>query len=454
MAALGIGGFSAAFALICRAQGGSGMGLHGGQGNPNWLGLLLAMTLPLSVDAALAAGRAARSRGAVRALTWAACAVQLPALYLSHSRVAWLALGVASVLSLILFARARLRRRAVLLLLALAAIGVVAALAVRARSDVPLGQALSGRVWIWQHSARAARDALPFGVGLGRFAHAYLDAQGEALMELSPPRAARRFINATTAHNEYLQAALESGPIAAFLLGAALLLAARAHARWCWPAAAAALGVCALTSFADSPLRQPAIAILVGLLLGVNRGATLRQRRRLLPTLFALATLGLLALLTRDALRGWLGTRERTIALDGDPLVRTSRLAKSARLDPASGETALALGLTQLDSGDARVARDTLERADVLFADTATRVALGRAELALSREGSAARAFERALAWNSGSFRARLGLAETHFRRGRLDDAEREATTARLLLPGDPRGRELLDAIREAKMDR
>lgn len=454
LAALGIGGFSAVFTLAAGIQGASGMSLHGGQGNPNWLGLLLAMTLPLSIDAALAAGRTAGSSRAVRALAWAVCTLQLAALYLSHSRVAWFALSVSSALPLLFFARARVRRGAAFVPLALAALGVLVALALRAPSDVPLDQALSGRVWIWQHSARAARDALPFGAGLGRFAHAYLDAQGQALAQLAPGQAARRFVNATTAHDEYLQAALESGPIAALLLGAALILAARAHALRRWPGAAAALAVCALSSLADSPLRQPAIAILAGLLLGVNRGAPLRSPRRPLATLLALATLGLLALLTRDALRGWLGTRERTLAFDGDPQARARRLSKSARLDPTSGESALALGLARLDSGDARGARDVLERADVLFADTATRVALGRAELVLSRESSAERAFERALAWNFGSFRARLGLAQTLFRQGRLDDAEREAMTARALLPGDPRGRELLDAIREAKMDR
>jgi hypothetical protein len=104
--------------------------------------------------------------------------------------------------------------------------------------------------------------------------------------------------------------------------------------------------------------------------------------------------------------------------------------------------------------GDARGASAALARADAALADTATRIAIGEAELELARNADAGRAFESALAWNFGSFRARLGLAQVRLRETRLDEAEREALTARKLLPGDPRARELLDVIREGKMDR
>jgi tetratricopeptide (TPR) repeat protein len=152
-------------------------------------------------------------------------------------------------------------------------------------------------------------------------------------------------------------------------------------------------------------------------------------------------------------MRGWLGTRERSLALEGEPARRLARLTRAARVDPGSGETELELGLARLRLGDSR-GLDALTRADALFADTATRIAIGQAELKLGHPGQAARAFERALAWNSGSYRAHLGLAEARFHEQRLEEAEREVRLAHSLLPGAPGARELLDRIREAQMDR
>ena len=450
LCALGLGGVSASLVVSSALRGATPAELHAGQGNPNWLGLLLAVTLPLSLDAARVFRRAAPSW---RVLVFAACLVQLPALYLSHSRVAWLAASLASV-GFLLLTTPRRSYRVLLLLPLLAALLGVAASNPGSTGDVPFDRALGGRAWIWQHSARAAWHAFPLGAGLGRFGHAYLDAQGEALAELKPGQAARRFTNATTAHNDYLQAAAESGPFAALLLGGALILGACAHARRRWLGGAAALAACAVTALADSPLRQPGIVLLVGLLLGVPLRARVPAPRRVAPTLLALGALAVTALLARDALRGWLGTRERTLARDAEPRQQIAHLLRSARLDPSSGETQLELGLARLRLGDARGASAALGRADAAFADTGARIAIGQAELELSRTAAAGHAFERALAWNFGSFRARLGLSQVRLREQRLDDAEREALTAYKLLPGDPRGRELLDAIREAKMDR
>ncbi len=424
-----------------------GLALHAGQGNPNWLGLLLAVTLPLSVDAAHAWRRSRTACAA--ALT--ATALELGALTVSHSRVGWGATLAALVFAgiVVAFRRKRWPRRA----------AGVAALAVfcvagsaAAEGDVPADLALRGRAWIWHQTARAAASAAPFGAGLGRFGHVYLEAQGRELARLSPGQAARRFVNATTAHEEYLQAAVESGPVAALLLAWALLLGARAHARGRWLGGAAALIAVAVASLGDSPLRQPAVAIVTGLVLGVTvRGRRARAGpRRVAPLLLGLAAVTWLLF---AATRGWLATRERSRANDASPMVRVSMLAKSTRLDPGSGECALELGLARLALGDADGALGELRRADELLADTGVRVAIGSALLAQGHPVEADGAYRRALAFDPGSFRARVGLAEALVDEGELDLAEIEALTARRSLPGDPRVRDVLDRIRERQMD-
>jgi tetratricopeptide (TPR) repeat protein len=354
---------AAAIAIASAAAGARGMHLHAGQGNPNWLGLLVAVTLPLTIDLAMTK----RSRAAALGV----CA-QAIALYLSHSRVAWGAALVACA-PFAFFRGARARVIAAALLGA----ALVASPAL-AQTDVPADLALAGREWIWRMTANAASGALPFGAGLGGFGHAYLDAQGVALAGRTPAEAARSFVNATSAHEEYLQAAAESGPFAA---------------------------------------------------------------------------LALVAWLLYGSARGWLATRTRTRALEGDAGARVTLLARAARLDPTSGEAALDLGLARVAAGDAAGGLEELRRADVLFADTGARIAIGGAELARGDAAAAERAYRRALEWSPGSFRARAALAEALLAQGKLVEAEREALVARRVLPGDPRGREILDKIREAKMD-
>jgi hypothetical protein len=462
-AALVIGGVAAAWVLGAAALGGEAMSLHAGQGNPNWLGLLLAMTLPLSLGA-WRTQHDARARVSAR-LALAASLAQVPALYLSHSRVAWLA--AAAALSWWGASSGSPRRRGFSswsrVALALGTVSVFFGVsALFAKQDVPAGVALSGRLWIWRHSAHAAFAALPFGAGLGRFAHAYLDVQGRALAELPVGEAARRFINATSAHQEFLQVTLESGPIAALCLLLTLGLSALEHARAGFRAGTAALLACLVAAFGDSPLRQPAITLLLGLVVGVGALRSAPSAPSAPAALSAgvggrlalVALLGGAAFLTYDSTRAWFGSHERSFALEQAPMARLTGLARSARLDPASGETWLELGLLRLRLGEAVVARAQLERAAALLADTGTRIALGIAELSLRHPDLAKQAFERALDWNPGSFRARLGLAEAHFRARRLHAAEHEAGLARKLLPGDPRVRELLDAIHEAEADR
>jgi len=193
LAAAWIGSVSALAALVQRLVGAQGIAVHGGQGNPNWLGLVLAVALPLTVDAALAAA------GARRRLLLGGCVVQLGGLLLSGSRVGWIALALVALVAAV----GRRRRRWGVALVATA--GLAATLWIAGRGEKPLVEAWAGRVQIWTATARAASVSQPFGVGLGDFGEAYLAQQGRVLSVLTPGQAARRFINATTAHGDWLQ---------------------------------------------------------------------------------------------------------------------------------------------------------------------------------------------------------------------------------------------------------
>jgi tetratricopeptide (TPR) repeat protein len=457
-----VGGGASLLAIGAFARGGRGFDLHGGQGNPNWLGLLLAVCLPLTIDAAASLARERRS--IVTAVAAILGLAEAFALYLAHSRVAWCATLLALLFVVVAHLRDRGRRR-LAVGAASAALGLAILVASASSSparadvnaisnDVPAGVSIAGRAWIYRVALTASGRALPFGQGLGRFGHAFLDAQGDALRPLPPAEAARRFVNATTAHDDLLQAAVESGPIAALLLAAAVVAAAAAHARGRWLAGAAVFVALGVTMLGDSPLRQPAVVIVVGLVIGAlpARGARIR-----LP--FAARRAGLLALGAlmswnlATCARAWIATTIRTAARESAPAVRLRELARSAAIDRGSGEALLDLGLAELAVGDAEAAIRHLERSRALLANVGTDVALGEALLASDDAERALAAYRRALARNPGSARAHAGVAEASRSLGRLDEAEQAATVARSLLPGDARIRALLDRIREARMD-
>ncbi|HEY4118601.1 MAG TPA: O-antigen ligase family protein, partial [Byssovorax sp.] len=297
------GGGASIAAIVALARGGRGFALHGLQGNPNWLGLLLAVCLPLSIDALrrppielLARRRRAPVHVARAALT-GVVACEVVGLALAHSRVAWcatLAGGVAA-LALELHARRRAGRpiaRVVALagVVAITSLGAAAALerAPAISADVSAATSLDGRAWIAARSLEAAAARAPFGAGLGRFGHAYLDAQGRALAELSPADAARRFVNATTAHDDLVQAAVESGLVAAVALAALLSLAAYGHVAGSWGAGAASAVALVIAAIGDSPLRQPGVVVVFSLACAALPRARARRPRSGAPIYAAL----------------------------------------------------------------------------------------------------------------------------------------------------------------------
>ena len=467
-----VGGGTSLAAITAFVGGGRGFSLHGGQGNPNWLGLLLAVCLPLSIDAAAALLRPTRRAGFAIALSLVG--VEIAGLVSSHSRVAW----CASLVAAAFFGAPRLHRGARAVLEPTRAwrrrrrtfaVGVVCAgLVVSATwfslrssvgrnpvsSDVTAEVSLRGRLHIARGALVAAAHAFPFGAGLGRFAHVFLDAQGEILASMPPSQAARRFINATTAHDDVLEAAVDSGPLAALLLIAFVVLTTRAQRRARWPAGAAATVAFGVTALGDSPLHQPAIALMMALVAAAIPAPKRHARPNRRTMGFALlATWALSACLLAFSTRAWLATRTRTLAEDHAGSLRLTYLQRSVAMDPTSGEGLLDLGLAELATKDPERAQVHLERSRALLANVGTDVALGETALDLGDSGRAIARFRAALAHHPGSLRARTAMADALRIEGRFADAEEAVEIAEHLAPGDPLVHGLADRIREERMD-
>jgi len=422
-----LGGGAALWVLLEALTGARGLALHGGQGNPNWLGLVLAVTLPLSLSALVSARRGSRGEQVLALLVLP----QIPALLLAQSRTAWVALAAAGVVTLV-DTRTPLRRNASVALALTLAIGAAATVVVAHGA----ARSLDGRIWIWRLAARAAADALPFGDGLGAFPHRFLDLQGEALAGLPTAEAARRFVNATTAHNDWLEITVETGLPGLALLASAIIAGIVACRRAGARAEAASLIAFGVAALADSPLRQPAVLAPVVL--------ALASAPRTVPITFAsprtVVALGLGAAAALLPIAGttWLGARAASQARDADPERKIALLARAAQVDPRSGEIAFAAGVAHLERGEPAAAVAELERSRALLPQIATDVAIGNAHLIMGDADAAATAYRRALRRDPGSFRAHTNLAVALRRLGRDDDAELHLRAARRIWPHHP----------------
>ena len=358
---------------------------------------------------------------------------QLPALLLAQSRTAWVALAAAGVVALV-DARTPLRRNAGVALTLTLAIGAAATIIVVAHGGA--ARSLDGRIWIWRLAARAAGDALPFGDGLGAFPGRFLDLQGEALAGLPTAEAARRFVNATTAHNDWLEITVETGLPGLALLASAIIAGIVACRRAGARAEAASLIAFGVAALADSPLRQPAVLAPVVL--------ALASAPRTVPITFAsprtVVALGLAAAAALLPIAGttWLGARAASQARDADPERKIALLARAAQVDPRSGEIAFAAGVAHLERGEPAAAVAELERSRALLPQIATDVAIGNAHLIMGDADAAATAYRRALRRDPGSFRAHTNLAVALRRLGRDDDAELHLRAARRIWPHHP----------------
>jgi hypothetical protein len=388
-----LAGLAAIAQALCGARG---LGLHGGQGNPDWLALLLAAAAPLTLAWA-------HRRGG---LGWAALAVELIGLGLARSRTAWIALLVGMALG---------TRRWRLVIVALALPIALAWAAPRA---------LHGRLWL----ARVSADAFVHHPLAGQvFAPAFAEAQGERLRALPLPEAARRFVLTDSAHDDWLQAAVEGGVCAWLALAAAFALAWRAHPAW--RAGRSTLIVIAIAACADAPLHRPAVLLLLVLVLAACPSSTSRWPRWPI----AVACSAALTL----AIPAWLAQRLATRALDEAPDVRQATLGTAAGLDPFSGPIAFAQGLCAAQRRDPS-AVDHLERARRLIWQPATELLLADVWLARGDAEHALSLDLDLLRLEPGSLRARLGAAEALRRLGHEDAAKSLLREARRLWPSSP----------------
>jgi len=431
-AAVLIGLGSAGAVAVQAATGARGIGLHGLHGNPNWLGLVLAATLPLQLEALARPGGRRAPRWWLGALSVVA---SVPALLLSGSRVAWLALAVVAVVT----GRGKIRYLVV---------GGAALALLHGWLAGDLSRSLAGRGWLWRSSLAAAARGLPLGHGMGDFSHAFLHAQGVRLGRMAPEEAVATFENATTAHQDWLQLACEGGPVAALLLLAVLGLAF-VKLRHRWPAGAATVLAVAICGLGDAPLRQPAVVAVVCLVLG----ATPRLPARRLDGVVAVATLIGVVVVLPSATARWLGARQLTAARDLPLPDRLAQLRRAVAMDPRSGQAALALGLALLEGGDPRGALAELERSRERLANVGTEVAIGNAQLALGAPEPAIAAYRRALALHPALFRGHANLAEAYRVKGDLDRAATHLALARELLPNHPKLVRLAEQLRRDRID-
>ena len=420
--------------------------VDGGHGNPNALGLVVVVCLPLALDTAALRWRAARSagltRGVQRALVMALAACAGFALVVSQSRTAWLALGVAAMV----FSQGKWRILSIPLFVGLGAAAL--------RGD--LVRAGAGRVHLAQVGLRAALDAAPLGGGLGAFPFAYLEAQSGVLAGETPVAAARLFLHAVTPHGDWLGLLVVGGVLGMGLaLACAWGAAARTRGR---PAEAATLLVVAIAALGDDALVLPAVTVCVALTVSACRadeachsGGIGSVPRRAIPWLLVGASaLFLPVVVRRYASQRCIHLAER---VETDTEAHQMWLARARRIDPTDGEAALVSGLAFLAEGDSTQALVELHASDVRLANVGTKIAIGNAELGLDRPLLAVAAYREAARLDPGSFRAHANLVYAYTTMRAFDAAEAELSVARSLQPHHPKLARMADGLMRSRMD-
>ncbi len=419
-------------------------------GNENWLGVALCLCLAATAGAALS------RRGAAR-WWWAAIAfVQLSALCVTPSRVAWLAAGVAGVTLMARRkwcrgsspGRAQAARRLATAVVAisalLTAVGVGMPQAAAMVSGSATSRALEGRSWIWKVSATAASRAPVLGSGSGSFGHTFLSDQGSRLAGLSVQSASRRFVNATTAHNDFLHLAVEHGLLAAALSAALLwLLLRRALERS--PSQSAMLAAFGICMVGESCLTQPVPVVFLAL---STAALSPRPPRAIVLGSFAAGAIGA-ALLVQALLA------ERALS-EADTRAGSERLGfarRAASVNPRSGAAALTHGLALLELGRAKEAQVELERSTVLLANVGTHVALGNAYQELGKLPAALSSYRVALSYHPALLKALANEAVVLTRLRRLPEARSSLLRAQRLWPGHAALPPIQEALRRAELD-
>jgi Flp pilus assembly protein TadD len=315
---------------------------------------------------------------------------------------------------------------------------------------VPVSEALAGRVWIWRNALDAAGRVQPFGTGLGGFAHVFHEAQGRRLAPLAPRTASRQFHNAQTAHQDALQALVETGVPGLLLLLGAFAMTVRSFAGARWTGGLAVMTAVAVCAMGDSPLQQPGVVYLVGMVLGAEPSLRVSNRWRWagLAVLFVVASV-----LMAQGVRRWLAGRWVHEAQSAALVPRKMLLERAVRVSPASGEAALALGLARLEHGDTQGAVEALTRSRVQLANVGTDIALGNAQMELGEVDAAIATYRGALHLNPGSLRGHANLAEALRVRGHLSEAQEHLDIAKQLSPGHPKLPALEENLRRSRRE-
>lgn len=173
------------------------MRVYGTLGNPNFVGVLMAMSLPLTLS----------SVGVAQAPSWRrlaglTLAVQAAALVATGSRGAVLGLTAAVTVYAILRWSRRVR-------IGLAAVAVFAGTAIMVSPARPIDTTAAGRLYLWRIVSPHAWDAPAVGLGPGAVALRFPVWQRTAAREGLRDR---RFAGVTDhVHNDYLEALVERG---------------------------------------------------------------------------------------------------------------------------------------------------------------------------------------------------------------------------------------------------
>ncbi len=220
------------------------MRVYGTLGNPNFVGVVMAMSLPLTL-AALAGATPVWPRR----LVWVALTAQAAALVATGSRGAVLGLGAAVAAYAVLRWTRRIR-------IGLAAVAVFAAAAIVVSPARPIDTTAAGRLHLWRIVLPHVREAPLLGLGPGAVTARFSDWQRTAARDgVRDPR----FAGLTDhVHNDYLEALVERGVFGLLSVLAPLVAAIVVVARRPRPlpsvtagalAAVAAGAACALVDF-------------------------------------------------------------------------------------------------------------------------------------------------------------------------------------------------------------
>ncbi|MEK7475639.1 MAG: O-antigen ligase family protein [Candidatus Coatesbacteria bacterium] len=411
-------------------------------GNPLFLGDGLVLALPVALAGILACG------GALRAASFGLALLLGFVLLLTQARGGWL--GTAIGLAVFAWgARTRIGRisparrgQAARWFAVWAGAGIAAAVllslpgpwnpgggsvAVVARSLLHPGESgLSGRLLIWESTARMTRDRPLAGWGPGTVKLLYGLYQAPLL---ATPRYASLPLRSTLhAHNDLLQALAERGVVGLgvflwLLAAVAATCTAGRSAGWARPAAGAGLVAWLVDGLVNGPLHLPPSSMQIWILLGLlgRRGEAIRGRRTGAPRprmVFAIpaviAALVFCRPFARDLLaEGWLQE-----------------------------------GAFALDRGEALAALTSVARADAFaLEDRRHRFLAGCAWYALGRWDEAARAFGDDAERNPGAHSAWFNLGLSRWSAGRRVAAREPFRRALALKPGDGETMRLLRAV-------